>query len=98
MILLQNSSMLDWRARYSIMLAANLICAATACAGLGDDAAGVVADAKSLQGVVHVQSSPLFDIHEISTDSGLRVREYLDRDGIVFAVTWLGPVQPDLQK
>jgi Protein of unknown function (DUF2844) len=98
MALLHNSAMFDWRARYSFMLVANLICAATACAGLGDDAAGVVADAKALQGVVHIESSPLFDIYEISADGGLRVREYLDRNGIVFAVSWLGPVQPDLQR
>jgi hypothetical protein len=89
--------MLDWRTRYSLILTANLFCAATACAGLGDDAAGVAADAQTLRGVVHIQSLPLFDIHEISVDGGLRVREYVDRTGIVFAVTWLGPVQPDLQ-
>jgi Protein of unknown function (DUF2844) len=98
MALLQNSRMRDWRCRYGFMLAANLICAATACAGLGDDAAGVAADAKTLQGGLHIQSLPLFDIHDISTDSGLHVREYLDRNGIVFAVSWDGPVQPDLQR
>jgi Protein of unknown function (DUF2844) len=95
---MQNSPMSDWHFRYGVMLAANLICAATACAGLGDDAASVVADAKALQGVVRMQSSSLFDIYEISADSGLRVREFVNRDGIVVAVTWQGPVQPDLQR
>jgi len=91
--------MSDWRSRHIvIVLAANLICAATSRAGLGDDAAGVVADARALQGVVHIQSSPLFDIHEINADNGLIVREYVNQDGLVFAVTWRGPVQPDLQR
>ena len=27
-----------------------------------------------------------------------RVREFLNRDGVVFAVAWTGPVMPDLQR
>jgi hypothetical protein len=28
----------------------------------------------------------------------MHVREYLNRDGIVFAVAWSGPAMPDLQR
>jgi hypothetical protein len=47
-----------------------------------------------------VQSSILqqFEIQQILTDNGMQVREFLNRDGIVFAVTWAGPVVPDLQQ
>ena len=96
---MQNGSMLDPRFRMlCLTLAANLICISAARAGLGGDAAGVAADAKFLRGVVHSESTLLFDVREIITDAGLRVREYLNRDGIVFAVTWRGPIQPDLQQ
>jgi hypothetical protein len=96
---LQNGIMLDPRPRKLFLaLAANLICISAARAGLGGDAAGVVADAKALRGAVQFRSAPLFDVHEISAGGGLRVREYVNRDGIVFAVTWTGPVQPDLQQ
>ena len=90
--------MLDPRFRNLILaLAANLICVAAARAGLGEDAAGVIADARALRGAVQSQSTGLFDVHQISTDGGLRVREYADRSGVIFAVSWSGPVQPDLQ-
>ncbi len=36
-------------------------------------------------------------VQEIVTDNGMRVREFLSRDGIVFAVAWDGPAMPDLQ-
>lgn len=91
--------MIDPRYRFFlVVLAANLICATAARAGLGDGTQGVFDDAKILHGVVHAVSYPLFDIHEINAASGLRVREYANRDGIVFAVTWAGAVQPDLQQ
>jgi len=69
-----------------------------ACAGLGSDAAGVVADGDELHGALNSTSLPQYDIEEITTDTGMRVREYLGRDGVVFAVSWSGPVLPDLRR
>lgn len=66
-------------------------------AALGGDPASVLADAAELQGVDHALSLRQYDIHEITADSGLSVREFVSRDGIVFAVTWTGPVMPNLQ-
>lgn len=67
-------------------------------ASLGGDLASVLDDAAELRGAV--QASPLqqFEIEEIVTDNGMRVREFLDRKGIVFALTWAGPAAPDLQR
>jgi len=67
-------------------------------AALGGDAASIVSDANEMRGVVHAELLQQYDIHEITTDSGIRVREFLNRGGVVFAVTWSGPVMPDLQR
>lgn len=72
--------------------------AGAAHAGLGGDRAGVLADAAQLQGIVNSMSLQQYDIQEITTAAGMRVREYLNRDGGVFAVSWAGPWLPDLQR
>ena len=65
---------------------------------LGGDLTSVLDDAAELRGAV--QASPLqhFEIEEIVTDNGMHVREFLNRKGIVFALTWAGPAAPDLQR
>jgi hypothetical protein len=41
-------------------------------------------------------SNPLYSVHSASTAEGVTVHEYASRDGVVFAVTWSGPVRPDM--
>jgi Protein of unknown function (DUF2844) len=67
-------------------------------AALGGDAASVPADAAELHGAVNTEIRQQYDIQEISAEAGMRVREYLGRNGVVFAVSWSGPVMPDLQR
>jgi len=67
-------------------------------AGLGEGAGSVMADAGLLQGTVDTLTLTQYDRIEITAASGLRVREYLTRDGAVFAVAWTGPVIPDLSR
>jgi hypothetical protein len=69
-----------------------------ACAGLGGDAASVLADAAALHGVVNDVDLPRYDIREVAAEPGTQVREFLNRDGVVFAVSWTAPVLPDLQR
>lgn len=38
-----------------------------------------------------------YSINESTLSSGTVVREYVANDGIVFAVSWSGPIMPDLQ-
>ncbi|MDD5335722.1 MAG: DUF2844 domain-containing protein [Rhodoferax sp.] len=38
----------------------------------------------------------LYVLHEAVLENGTRVREYATPSGVVFAVTWRGPVLPDL--
>lgn len=68
-----------------------------AVAALGGDATSVLADANELHGTAHSVLLARYAIHEINTDSGMRVREFLNQDGIVFAVAWSGPVVPGLK-
>jgi hypothetical protein len=81
-----------------VLLGIGSLWAGEARASLGGDLTSVLDDAAALHGTV--QASPLqqFDLEEIVTDNGIRVREFLNRNGIVFAVAWSGPVTPDLQR
>jgi Protein of unknown function (DUF2844) len=73
-------------------------CVAPVRAALGGDAASVASDADALHGVIHSTLLQQYDIHEIASDNGMRLREFQDRSGVVFAVVWSGPAMPDLQK
>ncbi len=75
-----------------------LLCAAPARAGLGSDAAQVLADATAMLGVIQSTPGQQYDVQEITAGTGTRVREYLSRSGQVFAVSWVGPVVPDLRQ
>jgi hypothetical protein len=67
-------------------------------AGLGGDPASVNADAADLHGVVSAEDFSHYTAQQISAQSGIRIREFLNENGIVFAVTWTGPVLPDLPR
>jgi Protein of unknown function (DUF2844) len=65
-------------------------------AALGGDTASVSADRALIAGELHSTPMVQYDLHEI-TRGALSVREYATRAGQVFAVTWSGPVPPNLQ-
>jgi Protein of unknown function (DUF2844) len=67
-------------------------------AGLGGDAGSVLADESEMHGVVSSTILQQYAVQEITADTGMRVREYLNRGGVVFAVSWTGPALPDLQR
>jgi hypothetical protein len=67
-------------------------------AALGGDAASVLADGAEMHGVANSHYFQQYDEQQITGESGMRVREFLNRDGVVFAVAWTGPVLPDLQR
>jgi hypothetical protein len=81
-----------------LIVGINLLWVEPARAGLGGDAASVLADGAAFKGIVNSAIRQQYDIREINADTGVRVREYLNRDGMVFAVSWAGPVLPDLQR
>jgi hypothetical protein len=75
-----------------------LLASAGARASLGGDAASVLADATALGGQVRTSSLVSYDVEDIEVAGGLCVREFLSRDGVVFALGWAGPAPPDLQQ
>ena len=77
--------------------ATTLALAPPAHAALGGNADSVSADSTALKGQLH--STPLvqYDVQEITVGT-LVIREYVTRAGQVFAVTWQGPVPPDLRQ
>ena len=65
-------------------------------AALGGDLASIDREQAALQAERVVTPAVAYDLHELITPNGTRVREYLDRSGRVFAVSWSGPRLPDL--
>lgn len=67
-------------------------------AHLGGDADSVSADRDVLR--AQLRSTPMqqYERHEITTTAGTVVHEYASRQGTVFAVTWQGPLPPDLRQ
>ena len=87
--------------KHAILIAlfgAGPLWAASAMAALGGDAAGIAADGVALHGVLSATVGTQYDVREITSNTGTRVRQYLNRDGVVFAVGWDGPVVPNLQR
>ena len=80
------------------IVAVSALWARPASAGLGGDAASALADGSEMHGIVSSTSLPQYDVQEITADTGMLVREYVNRDGVVFAVSWTGPALPDLQR
>lgn len=48
--------------------------------------------------VVQLAESGLFSVHETQLETSTVIKEYARRDGLVFAVSWRGPVAPDLHQ
>jgi hypothetical protein len=95
--------------RYPIrlLIAPLLLCSAVAHAELGaavsnpDNSAG--SEAPRINTTLRAQATANNDAgagytrHETTTEIGTVIREYADSHGTVFAVSWEGPVKPDLQ-
>jgi hypothetical protein len=67
-------------------------------AALGGDAASVDTDAAKMKGQARATAVAGYTVKEITLPSGTLVREYVSAEGKVFAVTWSGMSQPDLQQ
>jgi hypothetical protein len=73
-----------------------LLLAPPARAALGGGLDSVESDRKALAATRHqAMAEPGYQVHELESD-GLRVRQYLSPQGVVFAVAWDGLAHPDL--
>ena len=67
-------------------------------ASLGRDATSVQEDVAKMQGTLHTSSGNSYTVHEIQAPTGVAIKEYASPVGQVFAVTWKGPIHPDLRQ
>ena len=67
-------------------------------ATLGADVTSVESDRQQMKGQLRVTSAVGYAVHEIQTPTGTVVREYITAAGRVFAVSWRGPMMPDLRQ
>ncbi len=66
-------------------------------AALGDDVTAVAADQARLQATLQVRQNSHFTIHELSAPTGVKVREFANHNGKIFAVSWSGGWRPNLR-
>ena len=74
-----------------------LFICANALASLGDSEATVEKDRQMMHATRKMTPHETYRVHEI-VEPEHKVREYVTPDGVVFAVTWRGMGQPDLQQ
>ncbi|MGE0115477.1 MAG: DUF2844 domain-containing protein [Steroidobacteraceae bacterium] len=75
-----------------------VIVAAPARAALGDQVASIENDRAKMKATAAVAAKPLYTVHELRLPYGTVVREYVSSAGLVFAVAWEGPHQPDFKQ
>jgi hypothetical protein len=69
-----------------------------AVASLGDNVSTVQSDQAHMKASLRTAQGTGYVIHELRSQSGVRVREYVSSSGQVFAVSWQGPFMPDLRQ
>jgi Protein of unknown function (DUF2844) len=67
-------------------------------AALGGDVSSVQTDQAQMKASIKVTTSQAYSLHEIKTEMGTVVREFVSADGRVFAVAWRGPSLPPMQQ
>jgi hypothetical protein len=80
----------------AVLLLGTLILSPTAQAALGGNADSVARDTVRLNGNDVVTQTLNYDLHEITAGTGTKVREYVSRQGTVFALSWEGRGNPDM--
>lgn len=74
------------------------VLALPAWAALGGTVDTVQADQQHMKGTLRVSPQAGYTLHEIQSESGTSVREFVSPSGTVFAVAWDGPLTPDLHQ
>lgn len=88
------------RARLIGVLVLGLVVACEpAWAALGGDMESVDTDQGALNASEQISATTeSYTVYELQTTAGVVVREYLSLDGSVFAVSWHGPLLPNLRQ
>ena len=64
---------------------------------LGETAESISADHMRFKGVLKRSASGPLTTHEISLPDGSSIKEYVNADGVVFAVSWRSRLKPNLE-
>jgi len=92
-----NLRKLSISAPLSLALLAAALCP-PALAGLGANVASIEVDRQQMRGQLRATSIAGYTVQEIVTPTTTVVREYVSSAGQVFAVSWQGPLLPDLHQ
>jgi hypothetical protein len=83
--------------RWGILLTV-LLAAAPMWAALGEPEQSVQADRERMAAQVRRTAFAGYTLHELSTQDGRKVREFVSPSGTVFGVAWEGSTMPDLSQ
>ena len=75
-----------------------LLCAGNSWAALGGDLASVQSDAQAFGASSTSAATAGATVYTQTLPAGLMLRQYISATGLVFAVAWQGPVQPDFER
>lgn len=90
---------LHWQVLIALMVTAGMIVApCPALAALGSDVASVQADQEHMRAALKIRLGQAYTVHELHQTSGAVVKEFISPAGKVFAVSWSGPLMPDLHQ
>ncbi len=71
--------------------------ASTSWAAVGGDVESVRRDFEAVRGTDVITPMPRYELHEMRSADGMRMRQYLDpATGKVFGLSWEGPRSPDV--
>jgi Protein of unknown function (DUF2844) len=83
----------------AIAVSAFAILLSTSCfAALGGDVNSVVADQAQMKAQRRVTQRTAYSIHEMQSQTGTTVREFVSPQGKVFGVAWQGQTLPNFQQ
>jgi hypothetical protein len=70
------------------------------CAELGGNASSVQIDQVQMKAsIMHTtKTNPNYSVQQIQTPTGVIIKEFVSTTGTVFAVTWQGPLMPNMQQ
>jgi hypothetical protein len=67
-------------------------------AALGGPVSSIQDDQASMKGTLLVTKAEGYEIHEIQSATGTKVREYVSPSGTVFGISWHGPSNPSFHQ
>lgn len=83
--------------RFGSIFALTLSFALPALAALGGDLSSIQSDSARLQASARIIPKQFYNIHEMQTAAGTKIRQFVSPSGTVFAVSWEGTA-PDLRQ